>query len=132
MAYSCFEMIPLSEKYLMEQMERKLRELDASLPGRNPGIHFPGIGASVERERNYLKKQIFDLISTLEDYTEAITFDQLEVNTLFVDEAHNFKNIPLQSNLRGISGVNITGSQKCLEMLHKVRCVQENNQGRGI
>lgn len=132
MAYSCFEMIPLSEKYLMEQMERKLRELDASLPGRNPGIHFPGIGASVERERNYLKKQIFDLISTLEDYTEAITFDQLEVNTLFVDEAHNFKNIPLQSNLRGISGVNITGSQKCLEMLHKVRCVQENNQGRGV
>ncbi|WP_161845559.1 DEAD/DEAH box helicase family protein [Pseudoflavonifractor sp. 524-17] len=132
MAYSCFEMIPLSEKYLMEQMERKLRELDASLPGRNPGIHFPGIGASVKRERDYLKKQIFDLISTLEDYTEAITFDQLEINTLFVDEAHNFKNIPLQSNLRGISGVNITGSQKCLEMLHKVRCVQENNQGRGV
>ena len=132
MAYSCFEMIPLSEKYLMEQMERKLRELDASLPGRNPGIYFPGIGASVKRERDYLKKQIFDLISTLEDYTEAITFDQLEINTLFVDEAHNFKNIPLQSNLRGISGVNITGSQKCLEMLHKVWCVQENNQGRGV
>ncbi len=38
---------------------------------------------------------------------------------------------PLRSNLKRISGINITGSKKCLEMLHKVRCVQDNNQGRG-
>ena len=49
-----------------------------------------------------------------------------------MDEAHNFKNIPLRSNLRKISGINITGSQKCLEMLHKARYVQESNQGRGV
>ena len=130
MAYSCFEMIPLSEECLMEQLEWKLGELDASLRE----IHYsPGIGRALEREKVYIKKQIFDLISTLEGYTETVplTFDQLEINTLFVDEAHNFKNIPLRSNLRKISGINITGSQKCLEMLHKVRYVQDNNQGRG-
>jgi len=127
MAYSCFEMIPLSEECLMEQLGRKLRELDASLPKG----YFAGTRAAVDREKEYLKKQIFGLISTLED-TEAITFDRLEINTLFVDEAHNFKNIPLRSNLKGISGVNLTGSKKCLEMFHKVRCVQENNQGRGV
>ena len=131
MAYSCFEMIPLSKEYLMEQLERKLRELDASLPGSWKERYFPGTGATVEREKAYLKKQIFGLIGTLKNRTEAITFDQLEINTLFVDEAHNFKNIPLRSNLKGISGVNITGSKKCLEMLYKVRCVQERNQGRG-
>ena len=131
MAYSCFEMIPLSKEYLMEQMERKLRELDASLPGSWKERYLPGTGAAVEREKAYLKKQIFGLIGKQKNDTEAITFDQLEINTLFVDEAHNFKNIPLRSNLKGISGVNITGSKKCLEMLHKVRCVQENNQGRG-
>ncbi len=131
MAYSCFEMIPLSKEYLMEQLERKLRELDASLPGSRKGLYFPGTSAAVEREKAYLKKQIFGLIGTLKNRTEAITFDQLEINTLFVDEAHNFKNIPLRSNLKGISGINITGSKKCLEMLHKVRCVQERNQGRG-
>lgn len=129
MAYSCFEMIPLSEECLMEQMKQKLDELDASVSGMRGE---PGIGAAVDREKDYLKKQIFGLISTLEDYTETITFDRLEINTLFVDEAHNFKNIPLRSNLKGISGVNITGSKKCLEMLHKVRCVQESNQGRGV
>ena len=132
MAYSCFEMIPLSKEYLMEQLERKLRELDASLPGSWKERYFPGTGAAVEREKAYLKKQIFGLIGTLKNRTEAITFDQLEINTLFVDEAHNFKNIPLRSNLKGISGVNITGSKKCLEMLYKVRCVQEQNQGRGV
>ncbi len=131
MAYSCFEMIPLSEECLMEQLEWKLGELDASLRE----IHYSlGIGRALEREKVYIKKQIFDLISTLEGYTETVplTFDQLEINTLFVDEAHNFKNIPLRSNLRKISGINITGSQKCLEMLHKARYVQESNQGRGV
>ena len=131
MAYSCFEMIPLSEECLMEQLEWKLGELDASLRE----IHYsPGIGRALEREKVYIKKQIFDLISTLEGYTETVplTFDQLEINTPFVDEAHNFKNIPLRSNLRKISGINITGSQKCLEMLHKARYVQESNQGRGV
>ena len=131
MAYSCFEMIPLSKEYLMEQLERKLRELDASLPESWKERYFLRTGAAVEREKAYLKKQIFGLIGTLKTRTEAITFDQLEINTLFVDEAHNFKNIPLRSNLKGISGVNITGSKKCLEMLYKVRCVQERNQGRG-
>ena len=131
MAYSCFEMIPLSKEYLMEQLERKLRELDASLPESWKERYFLRTGAAVEREKAYLKKQILGLIGTLKGHTEAITFDQLEINTLFVDEAHNFKNIPLRSNLKGISGVNITGSKKCLEMLYKVRCVQERNQGRG-
>ncbi|WP_251316457.1 sce7726 family protein [Flintibacter muris] len=131
MAYSCFEMIPLSEECLMEQLEWKLGELDASLREIR---YSPGIGRALEREKVYIKKQIFDLISTLEGYTETVplTFDQLEINTLFVDEAHNFKNIPLRSNLRKISGINITGSQKCLEMLHKARYVQESNQGRGV
>ena len=131
MAYSCFEMIPLSEECLMEQLEWKPGELDASLREMR---YSPGIGRALEREKVYIKKQIFDLISTLEGYTETVplTFDQLEINTLFVDEAHNFKNIPLRSNLRKISGINITGSQKCLEMLHKARYVQESNQGRGV
>ena len=131
MAYSCFEMIPLSEECLMEQLEQKIEELDASL---EKAYHSPGICAALEREKAYIKKQIFGLIGTLKGYTEAVplTFDRLEIDTLFVDEAHNFKNIPLRSNLRRISGVNITGSKKCLEMLHKVRCVQESDQGRGV
>lgn len=131
MAYSCFEMIPLSQEYLMEQMEQKLEELRNSLPVRRSEGYVSRISAAVDREKEYLKNQIAGLISMLEGPADAITFDQLEINTLFVDEAHNFKNIPLRSNLKRISGVNITGSKKCLEMLHKVRCVQENNQGRG-
>ena len=56
MAYSCFEMIPLSEECLMEQLEWKLGELDASLRE----IHYsPGIGRALEREKVYIKKQIF-------------------------------------------------------------------------
>ena len=96
-------------------------------PGPPLLAHFHGsrISAAVDREKEYLKNQIAGLISMLEGPADAITFDQLEINTLFVDEAHNFKNIPLRSNLKRISGVNITGSKKCLEMLHTAALILE-------
>ena len=48
-----------------------------------------------------------------------------------MDEAHNFKNIPIRSNLKNIAGVNLKGSLKCLHMQHVIRCIQEQNNGRG-
>jgi hypothetical protein len=61
-----------------------------------------------------------------------ITFNDLDINTLFVDEAHNFKNIPLRTSMKYIRGINAKGSNKCLAMLHKAHCVQANNGGRGV
>ena len=61
-----------------------------------------------------------------------VTFDKLAINTLFVDEAHNFKNIPIDSRQKNIAGINLRGSQKCLHMQRKVRCVQEQNNGGGV
>ena len=60
-----------------------------------------------------------------------ITFDQLEINTIFLDEAHNFKNIPIRTRLKNLRGINVKGSSKCHEMLKKIHCVQEQNGGRG-
>lgn len=51
---------------------------------------------------------------------------------MFVDEAHNYKNIPIRTGLKNLRGINITGSLKCLDMLEKVRYVQSQNDGRGI
>ena len=125
MAYSCFEMIPLSNKYLTGQMDQgiqALRDAKAKLQWST------GLGPALDREKERIKKEISGLIELLEE-GGGITFDQLEIDTLFLDEAHNFKNIPLDSHMKHIAGVNLTGSRRCLEMLHKVRCVQKRGRG---
>mgnify|MGYP003302587532 CR=1 FL=1 len=63
---------------------------------------------------------------------DAVFFDELGIGTLFVDEAHNYKNLPIRTNLKNLNGINTKGSTKCQDLLHKVRHIQQNNGGRGI
>lgn len=51
------------------------------------------------------------------------------VTKLFVDEAHNFKNVPFDTKIGNVMGLNPKGSKKCEEMFHKVQCVQKNGGG---
>ncbi len=62
----------------------------------------------------------------------SICFDDLGIGTLFVDEAHNFKNLPLETKVEHVHGISADGSARCSDMLHKVRCVQRANSGRGV
>lgn len=128
-AYSCFEMIPLSSNHIMEQMNRNLLNIETVM--RNVRLES-GSHTALQREAAFIKKQAAELIDAMTALPNEITFEELEINTLFVDEAHNFKNIPLRTNMRNLAGINIKGSPKCLEMLHKVRAVQEANNGRGV
>ena len=128
MAYSCFEKIPLSSKTILDQAEAKLREIEAALENVK---YEAGSSTALNRERENIKRLAGEMIKGMSASAKDITFDQLEINTLFVDEAHNFKNVPIRTRMRNIAGVNTIGSKKCLEMLHKVRAVQEANSGRG-
>lgn len=128
-AYSCFEMIPLSSEVITEQMEKRVNQIHTALWR---AYYASGIRGALEREKKYIKKITGELLEKDAVYEEGITFEQLEINSLFVDEAHNFKNIPIRSKLKNIAGINLKGSKKCLQMLHKVRYVQENNDGRGV
>ena len=53
----------------------------------------------------------------------------MEVTKLFVDEAHNFKNVPFDTKIGNVMGLNPKGSKKCEEMFHKVQCVQKDGGG---
>lgn len=61
-----------------------------------------------------------------------IYFEDLGINTLFLDEAHNYKNVPIKTSLKNIKGINIAGSKKCHEMMIKCNYIQKENNGRGI
>jgi hypothetical protein len=128
-AYSCFEIIPLSVNYITNQLSGKLKMLDYAVKNLRTAYDYGR--ASIDREKQYLVKITNEFINSLDFKTIDITFDELEINSIFLDEAHNYKNIPIRTKLKNLYGINIKGSNKCLDMLHKIRCVQEQNNGRG-
>ncbi len=130
MAYSCFEQIPLSATYLEKALEEQLHELERAVRA----IPFGGASgshAAISREEEHVRAQTKELLKTVTAAPDEITFDRLEIHTLFLDEAHNYKNIPLRTNLRNLRGINVAGSKKCLLMMEKVRCIQQSREGRG-
>ncbi len=127
-AYSCFEMIPLSNRFLALQLEEQIEGLQRELKMQsNYALRQP-----LESRRHALQKQLGAIWETVSTPYYDLTFDELEINTLFVDEAHNYKNIPIRTQMRNVRGVNAQGSEKCKELLQKVRCVQQANGGRGV
>ncbi len=128
-AYSCFEMIPLSQKYLIGQIQNQLANLQNYAESLTPCGYAR---CTIAKREDKLKDELKKLVDIMSLTSHEITFDDLEVNSLFLDEAHNYKNIPIATKLKNIRGINATGSKKCVDMLQKVRAVQEMNGGRGV
>ena len=127
-AYSCFEMIPLSVNYISDKMQESLGKLDNAVHNLKT---YDSRTTAIRREKEYIRKLAKELIDNIETNHLPVTFDELEINTIFLDEAHNFKNIPIRTSMRTLRGINTKGSSKCLDMLRKIYCVQEQNSGRG-
>lgn len=129
MAYSSFEMIHLSSDYISKSMGNVISELQKRMAKLSRDNHT---STSISREVERVRKVICELTQCISESTDGIFFEDLDINTLFVDEAHNFKNIPIRTTMKNLRGINTKGSKKCLEMLEKVHCVQEMNGGRGV
>ena len=134
MAYSCFEMIPLSADSIWQNMSVKLKQVETALSElKTPqGYYISGHNyTALEAEKKSLKKLTQEFLDSMTPKgSQDITFEALEIDTLFLDEAHNYKNLPIKTHLRDLRGINTAGSSKCQDLLHKVRIVQQN--GRGV
>ncbi|MCD8207976.1 MAG: DEAD/DEAH box helicase family protein, partial [Bacteroidales bacterium] len=126
MAYSCFGLIPLSKSYYMQKMEgeqdiiKRLMLIDEK------------VTPALRRRKKAVEKAIRELLFVMDSAYDTVYFDQMGITRLFVDEAHNFKNIPIRTNVNNVLGVSGKGSQKCADMLDKVRCVERQNNGGGV
>ncbi len=128
-AYSCFEMIPLSVNYMTDEMYKRIDQLN------NVISHFKyesGSITALENEKKRIRKLAHELIDSMDYECSDITFDGLEIETLFLDEAHNYKNLPIKTKMKNVRGINTNGSLKCSDMLQKIRCVQNAPGGRGV
>ena len=121
MPYSVFDRIEFSSKQKAKYIQEEIERLE------NTGLW----AKRIEKIRN-LREERANLIDESENLDDnEIYFDELHINTLFVDEAQNYKNVPLNTK-RLIRGINNVGSKKCVNMMKKVRLIQSENKGRGI
>jgi N12 class adenine-specific DNA methylase len=72
------------------------------------------------------------LNATLDQMADAIYFDELGITRLFVDEAHNYKNVPIETKADHVLGISSSGSAKCRDMLNKVHLIQKSGGGGGV
>ena len=129
--HSQFEKIPISaerqERLLREQIdeiENALDELKRS-HGENFSIK------QMEKTRKSLQTRLDKLTST-ERKDDVITFEQLGVDRLFVDESHAYKNLFLYTKMRNVAGLSTSEAQKSSDMFMKCRYMDEVTGGRGI
>ncbi|MBE7050910.1 MAG: hypothetical protein E7394_09160, partial [Ruminococcaceae bacterium] len=125
-AYSSFELIPVSKSYYSTQLQAKISEITDKATETNK------VTAAQSKKREALQNALKELEDAMNDEYEVVYFDDLGINTMFVDEAHNFKNVPIETKINRVLGVSSAGSAKCQDMMDKVRIVQKTNNGRGI
>lgn len=123
MAYSCFENIPMSKNFEIDKLENKIKTIEKNVQGLYSN--------SLSKQRKALEDDLNSKILKRID-PEEVAFDKLGINTLFLDEAHNYKNVPIETKIDRMLGISTGGSAKCADMLDKVMCIQAQNDGRGV
>ena len=126
MAYSSFNMISLSKQFYIDKIQIEIVHLveKSKLIKKSAKENLTKI--------NKLQKEINELQNKINSADDNIYFEDLGINSLFVDEAHNFKNIPLATKSSRVLGVSNGSSKKCEEMLDKVHFIQKKNNGGGV
>ena len=122
-AYSSFELIPLSKSYYKGDLERTLAGIEAATRSTNRAT------TRARRKWRALQEALQALKRSMNDLYDRTYFDDLGITRIFVDEAHNFKNIPLDTKMRSVLGISTNGSKRCQDMLDKVRQVQKSDGG---
>ena len=129
--HSQFERIPLS----FERQERIIQEqIDETLAAINELKAHAGENFSIkqmEKTRKTLETKLEKLRSD-ERKDDVVTFEQLGVDRLFVDESHAFKNLFVTTKMRNVAGLSTSEAQKSSDMFGKCRYLDEITGGRGV
>ena len=129
--HSQFEKIPLSaerqERLIQEQMDEIEEAIEEAK--EQAGEHFTV--KQLEKLRKTLKQKLEKLQAT-DRKDDVVTFEQLGVDRLFVDESQNYKNLFLYTKMRNVAGLSTSEAQKSSDMFGKCRYLDEITGGRGV
>ena len=126
-----FEKIPLSSENERRHIERQLDTLELSLTDakRNKDLNFTV--KRLESSKKKLETRLEKLMDAKEK-DDVVTFEELGVDRLFVDEADEFKNLALFTKMRNVGGINTSAAQKSEDMLAKCEYLNEKTDYHGV
>ena len=126
-----FEKIPLSIERQKSIIERQIEEIQMAIQAT---VEAKGERYTI-KQMEKTKKSLTARLSKLNDAEKkdnVVTFEQLGVDRLFVDESHNFKNLFLYTKMRNVAGIAQTEAQKSSDMFAKCQYMDELTEGKGI
>ncbi len=129
--HSQFERIPVSQERQERLLQEQISEIEEGLEELKASRAERFTIKSLERTKKGLETRLQKLQdSSRKD--DVITFEQLGVDRLYVDEAHNYKNLFLYTKMRNVAGLSTTDAQKSSDMLLKCRYIDELTDSRGV
>jgi N12 class adenine-specific DNA methylase len=129
--HSGFERIPVSDATKKEFFREQLHELEMAIREQRAGKNDRRIVKDLERAKKRLDTRLKVLLAE-EKKDNTLTFEELGVDRLFIDEAHYFKNLFYVSKMTRIAGLPQTASERAFDLFLKTRYIQQVNGGGGI
>ena len=129
--HSQFERIPLSRERQIQTINRQIEDITFAIEdaANEDGTHF------TVKQMEKTKKTLLAKLEKLNDQTrkdDVVTFEQLGVDRLFVDESHYYKNLFLYTKMRNVAGISQTDAQKSSDMFMKCQYLDEITGGKGV
>ena len=129
--HSQFEKIPLSFERQERIIQEQIDEIQAAITEMKYRVGERFTIKQMEKTRKGLEQRLEKLKAT-ERKDDVVTFEQLGVDRLFVDESHSFKNLFLYTKMRNVAGLSTSEAQKSSDMFGKCRYMDELTGGRGV
>jgi N12 class adenine-specific DNA methylase/predicted O-methyltransferase YrrM len=129
--HSSFEKIPLSTSARKNFIEAQIEEIENVIREQKAESRGTRLVKELERVRKRLEFKL-DSLSAEEKKDQTLTFEELGVDRLFVDEAHKFKNLFYATKMTRVAGLPQTASERAFDLFLKVGHIQERNGGGGV
>ena len=129
--HSQFEKIPMSIERQQASIEKQIAEVEEGIEELRASGAERFTVKSMERTKRGLKSRLEKLLSSTKK-DDVVTFEQLGVDRLFVDEAHSYKNLFLYTKMQNVAGISTTDAQKSSDMYMKCQYLDEKTGGRGV
>ena len=128
--HSQFEKIPMSIERQRKQLEQQISDIlkGIDMAKRERGENFTI--KQLEKSRRILENKL-EKLNTQDRKDDVVTFEELGIDKLFVDEAHNYKNLFLYTKMRNVGGIAQTEAQKSSDLFMKCRYLDEITNGKG-
>lgn len=127
MSQSQFEKIPMSEERQRYFLNEQIKEIEKFIMESDDDFSIRKLEKSKENMEKKLEK-----LNNRDKKDDVITFEQLGVDRLFVDEAHYYKNLFLHSKMKNVAGIGSSEAQKSSDMFMKCQYMDEITGGKGI